>query len=380
MKILIAPDSFKDSLKASQAAHAIEEGVKMAYPEAACICMPLADGGEGTVDALVRATGGRIEKIKVNDPLMRQIDSYFGILGDHETAVIEMAAASGLELLKPDERNPMKTSSFGTGELIKAAMNKGCRTIIIGIGGSATNDGGTGMAQAMGIDLLDNEMNPIGQGGECLKNLAHIDREKMDGRIWETKIMVASDVDNPLCGENGAAYIYGPQKGATEEMVKILDSNLDIFGRLLEKKFQKSIRTLPGAGAAGGMGAGLVAFLNAELKPGFQIIKEFTQLEDKIRAADIVITGEGSMDKQTIFGKTPHGVAKLAKKYQKPVIGLAGTLGEDYQKLYKEGFDVLISIIEKPMSLDTALGNAAEMLKFASFNLLQSIKIGSGLK
>lgn len=380
MKILIAPDSFKDSLKAIEVARAIEEGVNMAFPEAECICMPLADGGEGTVDALIQATGGKIEKIRVYDPLMRQIDSYYGILGDKKTAVIEMAAASGIELLNEDERNPMKTTTFGTGELIKAAIDKGCRKIILGIGGSATNDGGAGMAQALGIDLMDVDMNPIGKGGECLRYLSHIGLERMDTRILETKIMVASDVDNPLCGENGASYIYGPQKGATDEMLKILDSNLNHFGRLLEEKSQKRIREIPGAGAAGGLGAGLVAFLNAELKPGFEIVREITHLEDQIRVADIVITGEGSLDKQTVFGKTPYGVAKLAKKYQKPVIGLAGTLGDDYQILFKEGFDVLISIIEKPISLDMALGNAAEMLKFTSYNLFQSIKIGSGIK
>jgi glycerate kinase len=380
MKILIAPDSFKESLKASEVAHAIEEGVKMAIPDAECICVPMADGGEGTVDALVHATGGTIEKVTVRDPLMRQVDSFFGILGDGKTAVIEMAAASGLELLKEDERNPMETTTYGTGQLIKAALDKSCRTLVIGIGGSATNDGGAGMAQALGIRLLDKKMQSIGLGGGSLDHLANIDLVGLDERIENTKIIVASDVNNPLCGENGASNVYGPQKGATHEMIKILDENLNLFGKLLEEKYHIKIRELPGAGAAGGLGAGLVAFLHAELQPGFKIVKEITQLEDLVQRADLVITGEGRMDKQTMNGKTPYGVAGLAKKYQKPVIGISGTLGEDYQVLFQEGFDVLISIIDKPMSLESALGNASEMLKFASFNLLRTVKIGSGIK
>ena len=380
MKILIAPDSFKESLKASEVAHAIEAGVKMACPDAECICIPMADGGEGTVDALVHATGGIIEKVSVRDPLMRQVDSYFGILGDGKTAVIEMAAASGLELLKEDERNPMETTTFGTGQLIKAALDKDCSTIIIGIGGSATNDGGAGMAQALGIGLLDQKNQPIGMGGGSLGQLVKVDLERLDTRIKQTKIIVASDVNNPLCGANGASNIYGPQKGATEDMIRILDENLNLFGKILEEKYHKKIRELPGAGAAGGLGAGLVAFLHAELLPGFEIVNNITHLEDLVQGTDLVITGEGRMDKQTMYGKTPFGVARLAKKYKKPVIGISGTLGADYQVLFQEGFDVLTSIIDQPMSLESALGNAAEMVKFASFNLLRAVKIGSGLK
>lgn len=380
MKILIAPDSFKESLKASEVAQSIEEGIKMAVPDAACISIPLADGGEGTVDALIHATGGTLEKIRVMDPLMREINSYYGILGDGKTAVIEMAAASGLELLREAERDPMKTTTFGTGQLIKAALNKGCRTLIIGIGGSATNDGGAGMAQALGIRLLDKNKNSIDKGGGSLGLLEYIDEKGLDRRIKNLKFIVASDVNNPLCGENGATSVYGPQKGATKEMIKILDHNLYHFGEKLEKKYEKMIKELPGSGAAGGLGAGLVAFLGAELLPGFEIVKRITKLDDIIRDVDLVITGEGRMDEQTIYGKTPHGVARLAKKYQKPVIGIAGSLGSNYTKLYQEGFDVVVSILDQPMSLASALGNAAEMLKFASYNLLRSIIIGTGLK
>jgi glycerate kinase len=380
MKILIAPDSFKESLKANEVACAIEEGVKMAIPDAVCTCIPLADGGEGTVDVLVHATGGSIERIEVMDPLMREIDSYYGILGDGKTAVIEMAAASGLELLKEDERNPMKTTSYGTGQLIKAAIKKGCHTLIIGIGGSATNDGGAGMAQALGIHLLDKYKHPIGKGGECLKQLDYIDDGDLDPRIKNSRVIVASDVNNPLCGERGATNVYGPQKGANQEMIKILDENLNQFGKKLEEKYQKKIKEHPGAGAAGGLGAGLFAFLDADLQPGFEIVKRITNLENHVQDADLVITGEGRMDMQTAYGKTPHGVAQLTKKYHKPLIGIAGSLGENYQKLFLEGFDVVISIIDRPMSLEKALGNAAEMLKFAAYNVLQAINIGSGLK
>ena len=379
MKILIAPDSFKESLKASDVSKYIEEGIHMALPETVCIRIPLADGGEGTVDALVNATEGTIEYVKVMDPLMREIKSFYGILGDGNTGVIEMAAASGIELLKKNERDPMKTTSFGTGQLIRAAANKGCDTLIIGIGGSATNDGGTGMAQALDIDLLDSHRKPIGVGGGTLSDLKFIEDSRLDERIKNIRIVVASDVENPLCGVNGASRVYGPQKGATEEMINILDHNLNHLGDMLEKKYNKRIKKLPGSGAAGGMGAGLVAFLNAELKPGFEIIKELTNLEKVIEKVDLVITGEGKMDEQTRFGKTPYGVAKLAKKYQKPVVGIAGSLGSNYQELYREGFDVLISIVDKPMSLESALGNAPEMLKFAAYNLLRSINIGSDL-
>ncbi|MBR9999952.1 MAG: glycerate kinase [Cyclobacteriaceae bacterium] len=380
MKILIAPDSFKESLSATDAAKYIVEGIKMADPDAVCISVPLADGGEGTVDALVQATGGSIEKVRVMDPIMREIDSYFGILGNGKTAVIEMAAASGLGLLEVKERDPLVTTTFGTGQLISAALDKGCRTLIIGIGGSATNDGGAGMAQALGVSLLDKNGKAIGKGGGSLNGLESVDDRGIDQRLKNATIIVASDVKNPLCGEKGASATYGPQKGATERMIRELDNNLAHFGDVLEKKYRKKIIAVPGSGAAGGLGAGLMAFLDATLEPGFEVVKNITHLENLIREVDLVITGEGRIDEQTVFGKTPQGVAMLAKKYHVPVIGVAGSLGPNYQALYKEGFDVLISIIDKPMTLENAIDKAAEMLKFTAYNLVRSIIIGAGLK
>lgn len=380
MKILIAPDSFKESLSASEVAHHILEGIKQADPDIECMCIPLADGGEGTVNSLVEATNGHLEKIKLLDPLLREIESYFGILGDGKTAVIEMAAASGLELLREEERNPMVTSSYGTGQLITAALDKEVESLIIGIGGSATNDGGAGMAQALGVDLLDKNGKKIGNGGGNLHHLESIDDRRIDPRLKRTHILVASDVKNPLCGEKGASATYGPQKGATKQMVIDLDRNLAHFGKKLEKKYGISIMEVPGSGAAGGLGAGLIAFMKASLEPGFDVIKRFTGLENLIKEADLVITGEGRMDEQTTYGKTPLGVANLAKKYNKSVIGIAGSLGPGYKILYQEGFDALLSIIDKPISLEIAFGDAADLLKSTAYNLVQLINMGRGLK
>jgi glycerate 2-kinase len=380
MKILIAPDSFKESLRAADVAQCIMEGIHMADPDAECICIPVADGGEGTVDSLVQATGGHVEKVNVLDPLMREIESFFGILGDGKTAVIEMAAASGLELLKENERDPMVTSTYGTGQLISAALGKGVEALIIGIGGSATNDGGAGMAQALGVDLLDKHGNNIGNGGGNLLHLESIDDRCINPGVKKIKIIAASDVKNPLCGKNGASAVYGPQKGATEKMIIKLDKNLAHFGHKLEEKYGIKIMEVPGSGAAGGLGAGLLAFLNASLEAGFEVVRRFTGLEELLKEADLVITGEGRMDGQTLSGKTPHGIARLAKKYGKPVVGIAGSLGADHQLLYAEGFDALISIMDKPMSIEEAIENAAELLKSTACNIAHFINIGRGLK
>jgi glycerate 2-kinase len=380
MKILIAPDSFKESLRAADVAQCIMEGIHMADPDAECICIPVADGGEGTVDSLVQATGGHVEKVNVLDPLMREIESFFGILGDGKTAVIEMAAASGLELLKENERDPMVTSTYGTGQLISAALGKGVEALIIGIGGSATNDGGAGMAQALGVDLLDKHGNNIGNGGGNLLHLESIDDRCINPGVKKIKIIAASDVKNPLCGKNGASAVYGPQKGATEKMIIKLDKNLAHFGHKLEEKYGIQIMEVPGSGAAGGLGAGLLAFLNASLEAGFEVVRRFTGLEELLKEADLVITGEGRMDGQTLSGKTPHGIARLAKKYGKPVVGIAGSLGADHQLLYAEGFDALISIMDKPMSIEEAIENAAELLKSTACNIAHFINIGRGLK
>ena len=375
LKIVIAPDSFKESLSATEVAESIQKGIVSAIPSASIVKVPMADGGEGTVQSLVQSTGGRIIQTQVHDPLMRKITSFFGVLGDKQTAVIEMAAASGIELIPAYERNPLKTNSYGTGELIKSALDTGAKKLIIGIGGSATNDGGVGMLQALGIRFLDNNGFEIGPGGGSLDKLKDIDITKIDTRLKSTKIVVASDVNNPLFGENGASSIFGPQKGASPEMVKRLDNNLTHFARITEKFLKKQFHSTPGAGAAGGLGFGLIAWLNAEIKPGFEIIAKQAGLEEKIRESDLVITGEGKIDAQSKFGKTPYGVAMLAKKYQVPVLAFAGIVEDEARKTYHDLFQMIIPIAEKTMSLEESKKNAAPLLqKAASIAIKQYIQ------
>ncbi len=371
MNILIAPDSFKDSLSAQKAGEAIYNGITSMPGEWNIQILPMADGGEGTVDALINATNGNLHYTEVYDPLMRKVRAKYGILGDGKTAVIEMAAASGIELLNSEERNPWITSSFGTGQLISAALDKGCNRIIMGIGGSATNDGGIGMAQALGVIFLDKNGKPVGHGGGELSKINRIEVQGMDPRITDCEIDIACDVTNPLTGLNGASMIYAPQKGADKEMVQKLDTNLKHFAKLVKEQLNKDVDTIPGAGAAGGLGAGFLAFTQAVLKPGFEIVRRETKLDDHIQWADLVITGEGKIDFQTQFGKTPMGVARVAKKYDKPVIAIAGTLGEGYQELYFLGFDSIVSIIDKPMSLQEALITAPQLLERSARSVIQ---------
>lgn len=376
MKILIAPDKFKGSLSAFEVADNIEKGILKVFPKAVIEKVPMADGGEGTVESLVDATGGKIIKTNVKDPLFRDIESFYGILGDGKTAVIEMAAASGLYLLKDYERNPMITTTYGTGQLIKDALDRGCRRFIIAIGGSATNDGGAGMATVLGVKFYDKDGIEIGLGGGELSKIYSIDTSNIDDRLKECEFIVACDVANPLIGENGASRVYGPQKGATKEMVEVLDKNLEHYGKLLEKYFNKKIIDVPGSGAAGGLGAGLMAFLNAQLKNGIEIIIETLKLEEKIKEADIVISGEGKIDFQTAFGKTISGIAKLCKKHNKPLIVIAGTV-EDIENLYEIGVSSIFSIVEKPMSLEDAIKNAPTLLEKSAeriFRLIKAIK------
>ncbi|WP_009052495.1 glycerate kinase [Thermoanaerobacter sp. X514] len=376
MKILIAPDKFKESLSALKVADSIEKGILKVFPKAVIVKVPMADGGEGTVESLVDATGGKIIKTNVKDPLFRDIESFYGILGDGKTAVIEMAAASGLYLLKDYERNPMITTTYGTGQLIKDALDKGCRKFIIAIGGSATNDGGTGMATALGVKFYDKDGREIGLGGGELSKIYSIDTSNLDERLKECEFIVACDVANPLIGENGASRVYAPQKGATKEMVEVLDKNLEHYGKLLEKYFNKKIIDVPGSGAAGGLGAGLMAFLNAQLKSGIEIIIETLKLEEKIKEADIVISGEGKIDFQTAFGKTISGIAKLCKKHNKPLIVIAGTV-EDIEKLYEIGVSSVFSTMEKPMFLEDAIKNAPTLVEKSAeriFRLIKAIK------
>lgn len=374
MQIVIAPDSFKECLTATQVSLAISDGIKRIVPEAEITCIPVADGGEGTVEALVTATGGKIISVRSVDALNRPIQSFFGILGDGKTAVIEMAAASGIELLAPEERNPLITTTFGTGLLIKAALDAGFSQIIIGIGGSATNDGGAGMAQALGIKFQDKNGNPIGLGGGSLGELFTIDDSEVHPKLQNTKITVACDVRNPLVGTSGATYIYGPQKGATPEKLEILESNLIRYSEILQQKLKINVSEIPGAGAAGGLGAGLMAFCKAELVPGFELISKLTNLEKHIGQASLVFTAEGKIDSQTAFGKTISGIAQLAKKYQVPVIALAGTVTDDLTELYNQGVTSIFAIGNQPMSLEESKARAAELLANTAAQIMRMVR------
>jgi glycerate kinase len=366
MKILICPDKFKECMSAGDVAMHIRKGILKVFPDADCRVIPMADGGEGTVEALVEATNGRIESVSVHDPLMRIVSAFFGISNDGKMAFIEMAAASGLGLLKPEERNPMMTTTYGTGELIRYALDKGCREIMLGIGGSATVDGGVGMAQALGISFTDATGNDIGYGGGSLGNIYHINFSTLDPRLSSCKIYIACDVTNQLTGPEGAAYMYGPQKGAKPAIVKQLDDNLLHLSRVILDLLHVDIATLQGGGAAGGMGAGIVAFLNGELKSGFELISKQAGLEESIGWADLVITGEGKIDFQTSFGKTPGGVANAARLLNKPVIAFTGSLGAAFDKLQNPGFNAVIPIADKPMTLEQSVADAGRLLENAA--------------
>ncbi|MCI1945376.1 glycerate kinase family protein [Clostridium luticellarii] len=362
MKILLAPDSFKGSLSSKDVCTALKEGILRAAPDAEIIEVPVADGGEGTVDAIVTSTESQKYTEYVTGPLGDKVKAHYGILKGG-TAIIEMASASGLYLIPEDRRNPLITTSFGTGELIESALDRGCRKFIIGIGGSATNDGGAGMLQALGVKFMDNQNRELDYGGGNLDKLAGIDLDKLDKRIYDSQFIVASDVNNPLCGENGASAVYGPQKNATPEMVKLLDRNLQHYALVVKHIFNKDLSEVPGAGAAGGLGFALIAFLNAELKNGIDIVMDITSMENKIENSDLVITGEGNTDFQTSFGKAPSGVAKLAKKYNKPVIILSGGLGKNYKDLYHIGVTSLFSIADRPMTLENAMENTFGLIE-----------------
>ncbi len=371
MKIVIAPDSFKGSLTALEVATAIQKGIVNVDSQVETVLVPMADGGEGTVESLIDGLEGKLIKKVVHDPLFRKINSFYGIMGDGKTAVIEMAAASGLPLLKPEERNPMKTTSFGTGELIKDAMDRGCVKIIIALGGSATNDGGLGMAQALGVRFLDANENEIDHGGGELLKIHTLDMSGIDSRIEHVAFIVACDVDNPLCGENGASKVYGRQKGGSDTDIKRLDSGLAHFAQIVESQLGLDIKDFPGTGAAGGLGYAVMLFLKGTLERGVDIITRVTRLAEKMEGADLVITGEGQIDFQTAFGKTPFGVAQLAKQKNIPVVAICGSLGEGYDKLYENGFDGIFSIVDKPMTLDEAIENTEELLEKLTASIIR---------
>lgn len=375
MKIIIAPDSFKESLSALEAADAIERGFKSVFPGADYRKLPMADGGEGTVQSLVDATNGWIKEQIVKGPLGEPVEAFFGMLGDGKTAVIEMAAASGLHLVPVEKRNPLVTTTKGTGELITAALDAGAERLIIGIGGSATNDGGAGMIQALGGRLLDESGREIGSGCGALSQLASIDVSGLDPRIHHVKLEVACDVDNPLTGPRGASAVFGPQKGATDDMVRVLDQHLTHFADVAEKALGTTFRETEGAGAAGGLGWSLLAFLHADLKRGIDIVLEAVDFENEVQDADLVITGEGRIDSQTIYGKTPIGVAKAAKSYDVPVIGIAGSISRDSDAVYQHGIDALFSIVPGAVPLEDAFEHAVEYMERTARDIAASIKL-----
>ncbi|MCC9089920.1 MULTISPECIES: glycerate kinase [Bacillus] len=376
MKIVIAPDSFKESLSAYETACAIERGFRSILPTAEYLKLPMADGGEGTVQSLVDATGGHIVNQVVTGPLGEPVDAFFGMLGDGQTAVIEMAAASGLHLVPPEKRNPLFTTSRGTGELMLAALDKGANHVIIGLGGSATNDGGAGMMQGLGAAFLDKTGQDLMPGGGSLNQLATIDLSGLDPRLQFVRLEAACDVDNPLTGERGASAVFGPQKGADEEMVQVLDKNLAHFAQVAEKEFNVSIADAAGAGAAGGLGASLLGFLQADLQTGIDIVLKAVHFNDVIEEADLVITGEGRIDRQTIYGKTPIGVAKAAKQYGLPVIGIAGSLSEDSTVVHDHGIDALFSIVPGVISLSDAMHDAALHVERTARNIAAVMTFG----
>ncbi|EPP5372738.1 glycerate kinase [Vibrio cholerae] len=362
MKVVIAPDSFKESLTAKQVCDAIQAGLARVWHDAKFVAIPVADGGEGTVQSLVDATQGRLVEVKVMGPQGKRVEAFYGMLGDNQTAVIEMAAASGLHHVPLVQRDPKLTTSFGTGELIRHALDQGVTKLIIGLGGSATNDGGVGMLAALGARFTNADGDPIQLTGGGLRELTHIDLQDFDPRLQNCDILVACDVNNPLCGDKGASAVFGPQKGATPEDIQLLDGALRQFGLLTTKVTGKMVLESAGAGAAGGMGAALLAYTEARVRPGIEIVLETVQLAHQVSDADLVITGEGRIDSQTVHGKTPMGVAKVAKRFDVPVLALCGCTGDNYQAVYQCGIDAVFAAVPRAMSLEDAL-------KESDFNL-----------
>ncbi len=385
MKIVIAPQAFKGCLSASQVAQTIEQGVKRAAPDAECVLLPVADGGEGTVQAMVGATGGRTVHARVSGPLGATINSFFGILGtgpsssEPLTAVIEVAAACGLPLLPVNARNPRITTTRGVGELIRKAVERGCRRLIIGLGGSATNDGGAGMAQALGVSLRDRRGHELPPGGAALARLSQISVARLLPKLRDVEVLVACDVTNPLCGPEGATAIYGPQKGAKPAMITELDQALAHYADIIKRDLYKDVRDIPGAGAAGGLGAGLMAFLDAKLIPGAPLILDMMRLDDHLREAALVFTGEGRIDKQTAYGKAVATVAERAKRHGVPVIALAASLGQGHEALYESGITAMLPLPDTAMNIATSIRRAEELLAAAAERAMRLVGIGRAM-
>jgi len=380
MKIVIAPDSFKESLTAMAVANEIEAGFREIFPDAEYHKLPVADGGEGTVQAMIDASGGKLVALKVTGPLGEPVDAFYGLMGDGQTAVIEMAAASGLELVAPAQRNPLLTTSFGTGQLIRHALDAGARRFVLGIGGSATNDGGAGMLQALGGRLVDATGAGLAPGGGTLNMLDRIDLSGLDARIKDCIFDVACDVNNPLTGPQGASAIFGPQKGATPEMVARLDDNLRRYAQVISRDLGCDVAEVPGAGAGGGIGAAMLVFLGGRLRPGSEIVTDAVGLDGAVADADLVLTGEGRIDGQTIQGKTPVGVARVAQRHGKPVIAIGGSLGTGAAAVHAHGIDAVFGSVSRPCTVEEALAHAAANVRNAARNIAATIRLGAGLR
>ena len=363
MKIVIAPDSFKDSLDAAGVARAIALGLAGVLPQAELIECPMADGGEGTMDAILAASAGELRRETVRGPLGEPVEAGWGWLPETRTAIIEMAQASGLQLLTTEQRDACRSSTWGTGQLVAAALDAGAKRIVLAIGGSATNDGGSGMLRALGLRLLDAEGQALEEGGLALSRLATLDASGLDARLAEVQVEVAADVDNPLCGPQGASAIFGPQKGASPEQVAALDKALGHFADHSAQALGEDVRDFPGCGAAGGMGFAARAFMGARFRPGVEVVAELAGLDELVRDADLVITGEGRFDAQTLRGKTPLGVARVAKRHGAPVVVIAGTLGTGYEALYAHGIDAAFALASGPMTLQQACAEAPALLE-----------------
>lgn len=379
MKIVIAPQSFKGSVSALVAAKAIERGVLAAAPEAETVIMPVADGGDGTLDALVDSTGGQVFHSNVTGPLGQPVLAAWGVMGDGLTAVVEMARASGLALVPPRQRDPRTTTTHGTGQIIMEALERGFTRIIVGLGGSATNDGGAGMASALGVQFLDAEGRPLPLGGAALARLARIDSTNIEPRLGGASIVGATDVTNPLCGPDGASAVYGPQKGASPEVVVQLDTALENFARVVRRDVGQDASERPGAGAAGGLGAGLMAFAGAELRSGIDMVCEVLGFDDYLEGADLVLTGEGRADHSTIFNKAPVGVARRALARGVPTVLLAGSLGPGHEELYQHGIGGIVCIADRPMSFQQSLHRTEELLEEAAQRTVRLLRTGTGL-
>jgi glycerate 2-kinase len=377
MKIVIAPDSFKESMTAAEVCSAVEAGFRKVLGDAEFVHVPVGDGGEGTVQSVVDATNGRIVEITATGPLGEKVDAFYGLTGDGKTAVIEMAAASGLHLVPREQRNPLVTTTRGTGELILDALDKKVERIVLGLGGSATNDGGAGMVSALGVKLLDVNGEELRPGGEALVELLTIDTSEMDPRLKSTKVDVACDVTNPLTGPLGASAVFGPQKGATPEMVGVLDASLKRYAEVIERNLGLQVDELPGAGAAGGLGAGVVAFLDGNLQSGIDLVLDVIRFEEAVRDADLVITGEGRIDSQTVHGKAPVGLAKRAKAVAAdvPVVAIAGSIGPDYEAVFEHSIDAVFSVVNGVVTLEEALANGSVNVEKTAENIARLLQL-----